>query len=109
MGDTQAIKPDFNIPTYIESKKELDVETLTEDERILGTGGDQKFWLTLRKHIENELIEIDKIGEAAIANGASLEEIGRNTIVISYVKGIVNKIFNVVEDAREAVENGRAK
>jgi hypothetical protein len=47
---------------------------------------------------------LEKINEAAVAGGMSYEEIGRNTIVITQTKGIIQKIFNIVEDAKEALD-----
>jgi hypothetical protein len=103
----QALRPEtFSIPSFIQKEREKDVVELTDDEKVLGAGADQKFWKILRKHIENKIIELDKISEAAIVQGLPLEEIGRNTIVISQVKGVINAIFNLVDDARESIENG---
>ena len=103
--DEQAIKPVFNISSYIKEEKKTDVETLTEDEKTLGYGAKQKFWKVLREHIENEIDNIDKIAEDAIESGAPMEEIGRNTIVVSQVKGVLKRIFNIVEDSYEATKN----
>ena len=105
--DTGAIKPVFNIPSFIKDKPKTDIEVLTEEEKILATGAGNAFWKTLRKHIESEMLLLDQISEQAIESGAPLEEIGRNTIVISQVKGVLNRIFNVVEDAKEAQENAK--
>lgn len=100
----EALKPVFNIPGFIEKPREKDIEELTEDEKTLGQGADQAFWLTLKKHIENELVQLDQINEHAIAQGLPAQEIGQNAIVISQVKGVISKIFYVVDDAKEATE-----
>ena len=105
--DEQAIKPVFNIASYIKDKEQpkTDVETLSEDEKTLGYGAKQKFWKVLKAHIENEIDTIDKIAESAIESGMPMDEIGRNTVVVSQVKGVLNKIFNIVEDSYEATKN----
>lgn len=107
--DKQALKPVFNIPDFIKKEREKDITEISDEEEILGQGADMAFWLTLKKHIENQIQELDKINEEAIASGMSLEEIGRNTIVISQVKGVLNRIFNIVDDSKEALESGRTK
>lgn len=100
----EALKPVFNIPSFIQEEKELDVTSLTDDEHTLGTGANSAFWIALKLHINNQLRELEKINEAAIASGMSYEEIGKNTTTITLAKGIINKIFNIVEDAKEALE-----
>lgn len=109
MDDGQALRPEvFNIPAFIKKqKRESDYEELTEDEETLAAGADQAFWLALKKHIENEIEQLDKIALAAIETGMPLEEIGRNTVVISQVKGVISKIFHVVDDAKEAKKNAK--
>lgn len=100
----QAIKPVFNIPAFLEQKEELNILELTDEEKVLGTGANTAFWTALKSHVNNQLLELDKMGEAAISTGAPLEEIGRNAVVISQIKGVINKIFHVVDDAKEALE-----
>lgn len=107
--DEGAIKPVFNLQAYIkgQEKPQDEVEELTDDEKVLGHGAKQKFWLVLKAHIENEIELIDRIAESAIESGAPMEEIGRNTIVVSQVKGVLKRIFNVVDDAYEATKNAK--
>jgi len=108
MADKGALKPEiFNIPHFIEQKK-TDIEVLTQDEKILAAGADNAFWRTLKKYFDESLAQLDSINDAAIAEGLPMEEIGRNAIVISQVKGVLNKISNVVQDAKEA-QNGRGE
>lgn len=103
--DKQAIKPTFlSINDFVKEKVEKTIEDLTDEEKVLAAGAKQSFWIELKKHINNQIVELDKINEIAIQTGMPLEEIGRNTIVISQVKGVINRIFNIVEDSREAVE-----
>lgn len=102
----QAIRPGmFSLRKYAKEERELDEETLTDDEKVLANGAEQKFWLVLKKHLESEIDQIDRIAEAAIESGASTEEIGQNTIVVTQVKGLVRRLFNIVDDASEALKN----
>lgn len=105
--DETALKPAFNIPSFIKREPKEDEEILTDEEKVLAQGADKAFWKILKKHIDSEIVLLDQIAEQAIEAGSSLEEIGRNTIVISQVKGVLNKIFNVVDDAHEALENAK--
>lgn len=103
-----AIKPNyFTIPS-LQVDEEAKKRGITEEERQLHalsyTGG----WKQLTDIKANILEELDQINEAAIARGASREEIGDNTIVISLVKGVIKQLWNKVEDAREAIEQSGA-
>uniref|UniRef100_A0A6M3J205 Uncharacterized protein n=1 Tax=viral metagenome TaxID=1070528 RepID=A0A6M3J205_9ZZZZ len=108
MADKGAIRPEiFTIKGFIQQDKKDDEHTV--EEKILATGANNAFWKTLKKHFENSIQQLDRINEEAIAGGMPLEEIGRNALVISQVKGVLNKIMNVVEDAKEALDGGEAK
>lgn len=100
----EAIKPEtFNIQGFIQDKK-ADKKGVSAEEQVLATGANNPFWRALQKHVDNQLEQLDAIQDAAIASGMATEEIGRNAIVISQTKGVIKKIFNVVTDAVEAVE-----
>lgn len=102
MSDEGALRPQaFNLKSFIEEKK-TDEETITDAEKILGAGADKAFWKTLRKYIDEQIGQLEQINEQAIAGGMPFDEIGKNALVISQVKGILRKIINAVEDAREA-------
>lgn len=108
MADKGALKPEiFNIPSFI--REEKDEEALTAEEKILAAGADTSFWKTLRRNFENAIETLDQINESAMANGMPVEEIGRNAIVISQVKGVLRKIVDQVQDAKEALENERGE
>jgi hypothetical protein len=104
--ETDVLQPDFSVRPFIKQEKFEDVQTLTKDEEILASGAENAFWKTLKKHFDNAILQLDQINESAIANGASRDQIGENTIVISLAKGVLRKIENVVEDAKEAHEGG---
>jgi len=102
MGDKGALRPEiFNIKGFISQDKKDD--EFSVEEKILAAGAEQIFWKTLKKHFDNSVQQLEQINESAIAGGMPLEEIGRNALVISQVKGVLRKIVNVVEDAHEAI------
>lgn len=99
----EALRPEiFTIKGFINQKKGDDLE-ITE-EKILAAGAENAFWKILRKYFENSMNQLEQVNEEAIANGMTLEEIGRNALVISQVKGVLNKIINIVGDAKEALD-----
>jgi hypothetical protein len=103
--DKGALRPEiFNIKGFIDQKREDDEATV--EEKILAAGADQIFWKTLKTYFDNSIQQLEQINESAIAGGMPLEEIGRNALVISQVKGVLRKIKNVVEDAQEAIHGG---
>lgn len=105
----QALRPEvFNLPSFQKEEK-TDEEILTDDEKILGTGANNSFWKILRRHIDNCITELDQVNEQAISSGASLEEIGRNTVVVNLTKGVLRRIFAKVEDSKEALEGANDK
>lgn len=100
----QAIRPEiFNLQAFQKDER-TDEEVLTDEEKTLAHGSRTAFWKILKRHIDNVIEELDQINEQAMASGLSLEEIGRNTIVVSQTKGVLRRIFNKVEDAKEAQE-----
>lgn len=105
----QAMKPDvFRIPTFQNKEVEKDIKVLTQEEKTLGAGANTQFWKTLKEHIENIVSELDQVNVDAIGSGSSFEEIGRNTVVINLVKGVIERTFEVVDDAAKTLEdNGK--
>lgn len=103
-GKTEAVRPNsfFTLPSFMRNS-EVQKKGLTDDEMILGAGAETAFWKTLKKRIDIVTEELDEVNNVAIASGVTLEEIGRNTVVINLTKGVLRKIFNIVNDARDAV------
>jgi len=95
-----AIKPD-KIFFEKQKPKQKDEEVLTEEERTLATLSDTSGWVTLKEYIENLVLNLEATNSSAIESGLSFEEIGKNTVIINLVKGIVSQIINKVEDAKE--------
>jgi hypothetical protein len=104
MKDTQALRPTImNIPSF---KKEETTESINDEEKFLGVLGNTKGWEILRDFARQAMSELDLFNSEAIANGQTFEEIGKNTVIISLAKEIVQRIISKVEDAREAT-NGK--
>jgi hypothetical protein len=103
----EAIRPNFfALPTFVRDE-EAKKKGLTDEERILAAGAETDFWRTLKIRVDQVIAEMDQINEQAMTQGASLEEIGRNTVVTNLTKGTLKRIFNIVEDARDAVTDGQ--
>lgn len=96
-----AIRPEFfaNLPV---EKAQKEGSGITDEERFLFGMSETSGWRIFFQKKENLLHALDEVNEAAIANGSPREQIGENTIVISQVKGLLKRLFNIVFDAREA-------
>jgi len=102
----QAIKPGKSfsgIPAFIK-EKEVEVKGISDEEKKLASMAQTSGWYILKGFI-NEVIEnLNDLNETAISQGAGLKEIGQNTVVINLAKGVIKKIVDKVEDAKEACE-----
>lgn len=100
-----AVKPDFYRHFQSLRNKEIASKAgVSQDELDYFHMSKTRGW-TLFNNLKKRLIqELDELNDNAIASGASFEDIGRNTIVINQTKGIIKRLFNKVEDAREACE-----
>lgn len=102
----QAIRPSFlNVPIF-KKDKEAESKGASDDERALFAMSNGGGWNIFSTRANELLKELDEVNTQAIASGASLEEIGKNTIVISLTKDIVTRLLNMVTDAKEACESG---
>jgi hypothetical protein len=100
-----AIKPDFfNNLSSLTKDRDEDRVSITDEEKHLYSLSKHKGWTILSRYIDTLLGELDSINRKAIDNGLPLEEIGRNTIVVSLAKDIIVRFVNKIDDAREACE-----
>lgn len=104
-----AIKTDFffkSIPSLQENDstatKGDSPKGATENEKQLFALSQTKGWAILKEHVETLYRELNDVNKGAIASGASLEEIGRNAIVVNITQEIIEKILNKVSDSAEA-------
>lgn len=95
-----AIKPnyffDFRDVGKVENKEP---EVIEED--FVAAMAHHNGWKVLKEYIENLMQELDGVNQKAMENGATFEEIGRNSIVIQLSKEMLLKVIQRVEDARE--------
>ena len=105
---SEAIKPTFNIPV-LKTVKEAEKKGVTPEESAYYSMSTSKGWKQFMELASTVKEELDDVNTKAIAKGSSFEEIGRNTLVISLTKDIINRLLNMVGDSREAVEDGGTK
>lgn len=98
-----AIRPNFINPITT-SEKVLEKKGASDEERALFAMSKGGGWKLFKEYAYQALSELDELNRVAIANGAGYEELGRNTVVISSVKDIINHLINRVEDAKESCE-----
>ena len=99
-----AIKPDFffkSIPSLQENDDMATKVGATENEKQLFALSQSKGWIILKEHIETLYRELNDVNKTAIGSGASLEEIGRNAIVVNITQEILEKILNKVQDSAD--------
>ena len=100
-----ATRPEvFNNLSSIKSHEEAEQKGITEEEIHLSNLTEQKGWQILSETKDRLIQELDQVNELAIEKGAPYEEIGRNTLVISVAKGIINRLWAKAQDAKEAYE-----
>jgi len=104
--DYQAVRPDkyfSSLPSVIKDE-EAKKKGVTEEERALAALSESMGWNILTGYIDNLVDDLDDVSGRAISDGATFEEIGRNTLVINLAKGIIKKIMDKVTDAKEICE-----
>lgn len=102
--DNQAIRPNFINPIVTTVDKEAEKKGASDEERALFAMSKGGGWKVFKEYASQALKELDELNRVAISNGAGYEELGRNTVVISSVKDIINHLINKVEDAKESCE-----
>jgi hypothetical protein len=101
-----AVRPDFysNFPS-LKRDEEAQKKGATQEERNLYHMSETSGWRLFQGYMQTLLGELDLVNEAAIAGGASKEQIGENAIINSYVRGLITRLMNRVADAKEACTN----
>lgn len=104
MDSKQALRPGiFNIEAFKKDEEALK-RGATEEERFLYGLTSMKGWQLLKEFKERVIAELYDANKVAMSSGLPFEEIGKNAVVINLAEDIVNKIINLVEDAKEACE-----
>lgn len=100
-----AIRPDFyfkQMPSLQEADNQAQKNGASEEERMIFAMSQMAGWKIMEDFINQMIKDLDNINKEAIANGAELEDIGRNAIVVSLTQDILNKLQLKVSDAVEA-------
>ena len=101
----QALRPDFffkQMPSMRDADAEAEKKGASEEERQLYAMTQMQGWKIYQEYAEALYKDLSEVNKNAIATGASLEEIGRNTVVVSLVQDILDKLNNRASDAVEA-------
>lgn len=110
--DNKAIRPDFfqNLPTLVKEKQAKE-RGLTGQEQALYALSMHEGWVILHEYAENLISDLESVTDIAMSKGMTFDEIGRNAIVANLAKGVITRILQKVDDARDAVEqnNGSDK
>lgn len=106
----QAIRPDFfNSLRTLKTREIAEKAGLTEEELALDALGKSEGWRHFKKRAEDLIEEMNSLLDASVSNGTPMEELGRNTVVVSMAKGVIKRLIHLVDDARGAVENAGGK
>ena len=112
MKKKQALRPEFftTLPTVVREQQAKE-QGLTGEEQSLVALSHHAGWIILREYIDSLVKDLDNGTEQSIAQGFSLEEIGRNAVVINLAKGVIKRILDKVDDATQVAEksNGRER
>jgi len=102
--DNTALKPTiFNIEAF--KKEENASPTVTDEERFLYTLSKQKGWEVITEFKGRVFKELEEANRNAMSGGLPFEEIGKNAVVINLAESVVDRILNLVNDAKEACES----
>lgn len=103
MTDKQALRPGYfdNLPTLVRAEKAKE-KGITEEEEQLYALSQSAGWRILSEYIDGLLRDLDNGTALAMSQGLPFEEIGRNAVVIDLAKGLMRRVVERVDDAREA-------
>jgi len=104
-----ALRPNsINIPSL--DMNEIDSKVgPTKEEQLLYGMSKSEGWRIFTELAKRVCDELNQVNVAAIEAGASFEEIGKNTLVISATQGIIDRLLNKVQDAQEVCTDGKTK
>ena len=105
MAKKQAVRPDF-FANFASLKRNIEASKkgVSSEEQALYAMSNTDGWRLFKNTVDSLLGEMDGMIDASIASGLSREQIGENTIVISLAKGVIRRLVNKVEDAKETCE-----
>jgi len=102
MDNKAALRPSFfdTLPTIVK-EQEAKRKGLTDEEAVLFALSQHSGWKIVKEYAEDLMRDLDMGTRTALAQGLPFEEIGRNAVVIDLAKGIIRRILEKVEDARD--------
>ena len=77
-----------------------------KEEKVLSDLSSQAGWKVLKEYIGELKTGLDKLLASAMESGASYEEIGQKTIVVTLTKSYLDQVVERVEDARTSQQPG---
>src|SRR3990167_11429046 len=100
-----AVRPDFfaNFES-LKRNKQAEEKGVSVEEQAYYAMSLTEGWKLFKNAAERLISELDTLNDQAVSKGLPYEELGRNTIVISLSKGVIKRLINVIEDAKEACE-----
>lgn len=100
-----AIRPDLflNLDT-LKKEREAEAKGATEEETALYSMSKTLGWKHFNRIAEDLVKELENMNDQAVMSGMTYEELGRNTVVLSLVRGIIRRLLTKVSDAREVCE-----
>ena len=106
----QAVRPEFfsKLPSAKRSEQ-LDKKGITDEEQFLYGMSQTAGWDVFTKKKDILLREMDVLQENAISSGVSKEEIGENAIIINMARGVINRLWDFVDDSKEICESAGGK
>lgn len=100
--DSSALKPTiFNIQAF---EKDETKASVSDEEKHLYSLSKQKGWEIITAFKKRVVEELEEVNKGLMASGHNFEEIGKNAVIINLAESIVDRIFNMVSDAKEACE-----
>lgn len=103
-----ALRPDFyfkTVPSLQKEETSVEVVGITDNERALFAMSKTAGWKVFCEYLETLSRELGDTSKTIISSGASMEEIGRNTLVITLTQDIIDRAVNKVADAVEVCSN----
>lgn len=92
----------MNIPNA--DINEAKLNEATPEELALYSLSKSKNWKVFKDILLKASNDLDLVNKQAIMNGAPLEDIGMNALVVSLAQGVIERCLNKVSDAVEACE-----
>jgi hypothetical protein len=102
--DRTALRPSiFNVEAF-KKDNEAVKRGVTDEERILYALSAMAGWKIVVDFKGRLIKDMEDANKDLMASGQSFDEIGKNAVVINLAESIVDRIINLVSDAKEACE-----